>query len=86
MAQLSVEELTELDELYEVRDASGRPTHAWGTLVEKLRKIRRTLEAGEAVQIAGGPTLHSVLDFHAWAYGRYKLLEEGWDAWIGNDE
>ena len=86
MTELSVEELTELDELYDVRDASGNPTHAWGTLVEKLRKIRRTMEAGEMVQIAGGPTLHSVLDFHTWAYGRYKLLEEGWDAWIGNDD
>ncbi len=41
MAELSVEELDELDELYEARDASGNPTHAWGTLVEELRKIRR---------------------------------------------
>lgn len=86
MAELSVEALTELDELYEDRDASGNPTPAWGTLVEKLRKIRRILEAGEIVQIAGGPTLHSVLDFHTWAYSRYKLLEEGWDSWIGNDD
>jgi hypothetical protein len=39
-----------------------------------------------AVQIAGGPTLVSVLDFHTWAYLRYKLLEEGYDSWIGDDE
>lgn len=86
MVELSDEELTELDELYEIRDALGNPTLAWGTLVEKLRRIRRLLEAGEAVQVAGGPGLHSVLDFHKWAYSRYKLLEEGWDSWIGNDD
>ena len=86
MTELSVEELKNLDALYAIRDALGNPTSAWGTLVEKLRKIRRKLEAGEVVQIADGPTLHSVLDFHTWAYSRFKLLEEGWDSWIGNDD
>ena len=81
MTEISAEKLTDLDELYE-----GNPTFSWGTLVEELRKIRRILETGEVVQIAGGPTLHSVLDFHTWAYSRYKLLEEGWDSWIGNDD
>jgi hypothetical protein len=86
MAELSAAELMELDELYTIRDASGNPTHAWGVLVEELRKIRRTVEAGEVVQIAGGPALQSVLDFHTWEYNRYKLLEEGWDSLIGNDD
>jgi hypothetical protein len=86
MIELSVEELWELDELYATRDVSGNPTRAWGVLVEELRKIRRSLEAGDVIQIAGGPTLRSVLDFHTWAYHRYKLLEEGWDSWIGNDD
>lgn len=86
MTELSVEELNNLDALYDIRDTLGNPTSAWGTLVEELRKIRRKIEAGEVVQIAGGPTIRSVLDFHMWAYSRFKLLEEGWDSWIGNDD
>ena len=85
MTELSVEKTTELDALYAERSASGQPT-AWGLLVERLRELRRAIEAGEVVQIAGGPTLRSVLDFHRWAYERYKLLEEGYDSWIGDDE
>jgi hypothetical protein len=85
MAELSVEELMEFDAFYAERSASGHPS-AWGLLVERLRELRRTIEAGEVVQIAGGPTLLSVLDFHTWAYQRYKLLEEGYDSWIGDDE
>ena len=81
---LSVEKITKLDALYAERSASGQPT-AWGLLVERLRELRRAIEAGEVVQIAGGPTLRSVLDFHTWAYERYKLLEEGYDSWIGDD-
>ncbi len=74
-----------LDAFYAERNASGDPS-AWGLLVESLRELRRAIEAGGVVQVAGGPTLLSVLDFHAWAYGRYKLLEEGYDSWIGDDE
>jgi hypothetical protein len=85
LTELSVEELRELDALYAERSASGHPS-AWGLLVERLRELRRAIEAGQVVQIAGGPTLRSVLDFHAWAYERYKLLEEGYDSWIGDDE
>jgi hypothetical protein len=70
MTELSVEELAELDELYANRDASGNPTSAWGDLVERLRTIRRSVEGGAVVRIPGGPTLHSVLDFHTWAYAR----------------
>ena len=67
MTELSVEKTTKLDALYAERSASGQPT-AWGLLVERLRELRRAIEAGEVVQIAGGPTLRSVLDFHTWAY------------------
>lgn len=85
MTELSVEELLELDAFYAERAASGHPS-AWGLLVARLRELRRAIEAGEVVHIAGGPTLFSVLDFHTWAYERYKLLEEGYDSWIGDDE
>lgn len=74
----------ELDALYAARDASGRAS-SWGLLVERLRALRRAIEAGAVVQIAGGTALRSVLDFHTWAYERYKLLEEGYDSWIGDD-
>lgn len=85
MTEISLEHLSELDALYTDRADSGQPG-GWGLLVARLREIRRAIEAGSGVQIAGGPTLRSVLDFHAWAYERYRLLEEGYDAWIGVDE
>jgi hypothetical protein len=79
----------ELDELYEQRDDMGilgqRPTH-WGVLVEELRKIRRLVEAGVTVRIEGTPTiLTSWQGFYAWAHGRYHMLEDGCDHWIGDD-
>ena len=76
--------LTELDELYAAQNASGRQT-AWSVLVARLREIRRAIEAGQVVEVHDGLKLASVLDFHTWAYGRYKLLEEGHDSWIGDD-
>jgi len=85
LTSLSAQELAELDALYAERDASGRAS-AWGLLVARLREVRRAIESGEVVNVADGPKLLSVLDFHAWAYGRYKLLEEGYDSWIGDDE
>jgi hypothetical protein len=85
MTELSNAQLMELDALYAERGALGRPS-SWGLLVERLRELRRTIEAGQAVQIAGGPAPPSVLDFHSWAYERYKPLEEGYDSWIGDDE
>lgn len=85
MTELSARELAELDAFYAERDASGRPC-SFRIVVESLRKVRRAIEAGEVVEVAGGPKLSSVLDFHQWAYARYKLLEEGCDSWIGNDE
>ncbi len=78
-------ELANLDALYDQRDEAGRPTE-WGTLVEKLRRIRRSIESGNIVRVHDGVELQSVLEFHTWAYGRYKLLEEGYDSWIGDDK
>jgi hypothetical protein len=80
-----LKELKDLDALYAERSASGHPS-AWGSLVERPRELRRAIEAGQVVQLAGGPAIRSVLDFHAWAYERYKLLDEGYDSWIGDDE
>jgi hypothetical protein len=59
---------------------------SWGVLVAKLRSIRRGVEAGVVVRIHAGMEISTVLDFHTWAYARYKLLEEGYDSWIGDDE
>jgi hypothetical protein len=84
MKKMTNQDLVELDELYAARDASGRQT-AWSVLVARLREIRRAIEAGQAVEVHDGLKLASVLDFHTWAYGRYKLLEEGCDSWIGDD-
>jgi hypothetical protein len=84
MNKMTNQNLVELDELYAARDASGRQT-SWSVLVARLREIRRAIEAGEVVAVHDGLKLASVLDFHTWAYGRYKLLEEGCDSWIGDD-
>lgn len=76
--------LDELDALYDQRSDSGRP-NAWGPLVEDLRAIRRAVEAGVVVHVDGGPTLRSWQDFYTWAHGRYHMLEDGYDHWIGDD-
>ncbi len=85
MITLSDAELAHLDSLYDARDATGRPNE-WGTLVGKLRAIRRSIELGEAVKVHDGAELQSVLEFHTWAYRNFKLLEEGYDSWIGDDD
>lgn len=85
MKEISAQELAELDGLYGRRDAGGGAP-GWRFLVEELRKVRRAIEAGDVVHIADGTKLESVLQFHEWAYRRYKLLEEGIDSWIGDDE
>lgn len=82
---ITTEKLAELDALYAARSASGRPT-AWGPLVEKLRDIRRAVEAGAVVEIEGAQTLRTWEEFYAWAHGRYHMLEDGWDHWIGDDK
>lgn len=81
---VSMEELRELDAMYAARSPSGRPT-SWLALVEELRRIRRAIEGGAVVQIEGEGTLGTWQEFYAWAHGRYHMLEDGCDAWIGDD-
>lgn len=81
---ISTEELKELDTLYDARSDNGRPSQ-WGSLVEALRQIRRDVEAGVIVQVEGGPKLSSWQSFYEWAHGRYHMLEDGYDRWIGDD-
>ena len=77
------EELHEFDALYAARSANGRPSH-WGALVEALRELRRVVEAGVPVAIEGR-TVHDWGSFYTWAHDRYHMLEDGYDAWIGDD-
>jgi hypothetical protein len=53
--------------------------------VEALRELRRAVEAGVALQVEGGPDLRTWQEFYAWAHGRYHMLEDGYDPWIGDD-
>lgn len=81
---ISTEELSALDEMYAERSASGRPV-SWRALVGELRKIRRLVEAGTVVQVEGVATLRTWTEFYDWAHGRYHMLEDGCDPWIGDD-
>lgn len=81
---ITTEQLGELDALYAERSPSGRPT-AWGALVEELRAIRRRVEAGVVVKVENGETLRTWRGFYEWAHGRYHMLEDGYDRWIGDD-
>lgn len=81
---ISAERLRELDELYDERSESGRPV-GWGILVEELRQIRRAVEAGVAVNVEGAEPMRSWQAFYDWAHGRYHMLEDGYDKWIGDD-
>ena len=78
------EELQEFDALYAERSEDGRPT-GWGILVEELREIRRAVEAGVVVEIEG-QKLRSWNSFYTWAHGRYHMLEDGYDSWMGDDK
>jgi len=83
---LSGQAIKELDALYEERSSLGRPT-SWGSLVRELREIRRAVEAGVKVKIEGTETiLRSWQGFYDWAHGRYHMLEDGYDSWIGDDK
>lgn len=82
--RITDEKIRELDALYEERSSSGRPT-SWGTLVEELRDIRRAVEAGVLITIEGEQTIQSWQSFYCWAHGRYHMLEDGYDKWIGDD-
>jgi len=82
---ITADMLKELDDLYDERGADGRP-NSWGPLVTALREIRRAVEAGVEVKIEGTPTvLKSWQGFYDWAHGRYHMLEDGYDSWIGDD-
>ena len=81
---LSLRELRDLDDLYHEPVAEQR-RGSWAALVVGLREIRRAIEAGVAIAIEDGPTLRSWQAFYSWAHARYPGLEEGSDAWIGDD-
>ena len=81
---LSSERLRELDGLYEERGPDGRP-NSWGILVEELREIRRAVEAGVVINIECERAIRSWQNFYDWAHGRYHMLEDGFDQWIGDD-
>lgn len=81
---ITPERLQELDALYAERGESGRPS-SWGILVEELREIRRAVEAGVVIDVADTTKFHSFQGFYDWAHGRYHMLEDGYDSWIGDD-
>jgi hypothetical protein len=83
--KISADQLREFDRLYAERLTTGRPT-CWGGLVDKLRTIRSAVEAGVVVEVeVDGVTLTNFAEFYAWAHGRYHMLEDGYDKWIGDD-
>jgi hypothetical protein len=87
---ITVEQLAELDALYDtVQDLGGGGTYrpGWRVLVAELREIRRAVEAGVKVSAPDKTEpLNSFQSFYEWAHGRYYLLEEGYDSWIGDDD
>ena len=86
---LTIKRLKEMDALYDEREDMGvlgqRPT-GWGILVSELREIRHLVEAGVKVKVEGTQTvLTTWQSFYDWAHGRYHMLEDGYDSWIGDD-
>ena len=86
---LTMARIKELDAWYEERDDTGafgaRPT-GWGSLVNELRKIRHLVEGGITVRVEETQTvLNTWESFYRWAHGRYHMLEDGYDSWIGDD-
>jgi hypothetical protein len=82
--EITGEQIRKFDTLYEERSSSGRPTN-WAILVEELREIRRAVEAGVVITIEDAQTIQSWQGFYSWAHGRYHMLEDGYDKWIGDD-
>ncbi len=84
------QQLKMFDELYSGVEDKGRVGNRqleWGTLVGNLRDIRRAVEAGVEVSVPDKALpLRSFQGFYEWAHGRYYLLEEGYDSWIGDDD
>jgi len=81
---LSAENLKRLDEQYDELSPNGQRT-GWSILVEHLREIRRAVEAGVVVKVEDKLELRAWDEFYYWAHGRYHLLEEYYDKWIGDD-
>jgi hypothetical protein len=81
---LTAARIQEYDSLYTQRSPSGQPV-GWGILVEELRELRRAVEAGVVVQVEDGPRIQTWQEFYGWAHGRYHMLEDGYDRWIGDD-
>jgi hypothetical protein len=81
---LTTARLKELDALYAGCSASGQPD-GWGALVDELRALPRAVEAGVRIQVENGPALHTWPAFYDWAHGRYHMLEDGYDRWLGDD-
>ncbi len=81
---ISTAALETFDAMYAERSPSGRPT-SWRALVEKLREFRRAIEAGAVVEVEGEGPLRTWQEFYSWAHGRYHMLEDGCDLWIGDD-
>ncbi|MCB1041841.1 MAG: hypothetical protein KDC35_02820 [Acidobacteria bacterium] len=82
------QDMAELDALYYDREdmgALGQRPVSWGSLVERLREIRRLVEAGVEVHI-DDKVLTTWQSFYSWAHGRYHALEDGYDSWIGDDD
>ncbi|MFN8467561.1 MAG: hypothetical protein U0X20_18520 [Caldilineaceae bacterium] len=70
--------------MYAQRSPNGQPER-WGILVEELRELRRAVEAGVELQVEDGPRIQTWQGFYEWAHGRYHMLEDGSDRWIGDD-
>lgn len=55
-------------------------------LTGSVESLMRWRSAGVKVKIEGTETvLTTWLGFYDWAHGRYHLLEDGYDSWIGDD-
>lgn len=65
-------------------DAHFEDPQNWLRLVEDLREVRRAVEVGVVVNVEG-KQLTSFDSFYSWAHGRYHMLEDGADEWIGMD-
>lgn len=60
-------------------------TYWLGLLVGVLREIRRAVEAGVAATVEGTQTIRTWQGYYNWAHGRYHMLEDGHDHFIGDD-
>lgn len=65
-------------------DAHSKDPQKWSWLVEELREVRRAIEVGVVVNVED-QQLTSFDSFYRWAHGRYHMLEDGADEWIGMD-